>query len=113
MVTTLLMFLIMIVFFYAPLIYIIFLVVKALRKYLKSSDVRKVKNETKISLGEALKAYRTSCKMTQEFVAESIGVSRQSVSKWEQGITDPSTSNLFALAKLFNVSVEELLKDVE
>ena len=51
--------------------------------------------------------------MTQEFVAEAVGVSRQSVSKWEQGISEPSTSNLFALAKLFGVSVEELLKEVE
>lgn len=50
--------------------------------------------------------------MTQEFVAESLGVSRQAVSKWESGTTDPSTSNLLALAKLFNVSVEELLRNV-
>lgn len=42
--------------------------------------------------------------MTQEFVAEVIGVSRQAVSKWENGSSDPSTSNLIALAKLFNVS---------
>ncbi|WP_294647476.1 helix-turn-helix transcriptional regulator, partial [uncultured Faecalibacterium sp.] len=53
------------------------------------------------------------CKMTQEFVAETIGVSRQAVSKWENGTSDPSTSNLFALAKLYGVSVEELLKEVE
>ena len=46
-------------------------------------------------------------------IAEAVGVSRQSVSKWEQGVSDPSTSNLFALAKLFGVSVEELLKEVE
>ena len=65
------------------------------------------------SLGEALKAHRTQCKMTQEFVAETIGVSRQAVSKWENGTSDPSTSNLFALAKLYGVSVEELLKEVE
>ena len=51
--------------------------------------------------------------MTQEFVAESLGVSRQAVSKWENGTTDPSTSNLFSLAKLFGISVEELLKDVK
>ena len=67
----------------------------------------------KRSLGEALKFHRTRCKMTQEFVAETIGVSRQAVSKWEKGDSDPSTSNLFALAKLYGISVEELLKEVE
>lgn len=50
--------------------------------------------------------------MTQEFVAEAIGVSRQAVSKWENGISDPSTSNLIALARLFKISVEELLHEV-
>ena len=59
------------------------------------------------------KVHRTQCKMTQEFVAETIGVSRQAVSKWENGTSDPSTSNLFALAKLYGISVEELLKEVE
>ena len=112
MVKTILMYLAMVVFFYAPTIYIIVLVIKALKKYLNSSDVRK-KSETKASLGEALKAYRTSCKMTQEFVAESIGVSRQAVSKWENGTSEPSTSNLLALAKLFGVSVEEILSKVK
>ena len=47
--------------------------------------------------------------MTQEFVAEALGVSRQAVSKWETGTADPSTSNLLALAKLFGVPAEELL----
>ena len=51
--------------------------------------------------------------MTQEFVAESLGVSRQAVSKWENGGADPSTSNLLALARLFGVSAEELLRSVE
>jgi transcriptional regulator with XRE-family HTH domain len=51
--------------------------------------------------------------MTQEFVAESLGVSRQAVSKWENGISDPSTSNLVAIAKLFGISAEELLKEIE
>ena len=113
MATTILMFLVMIVFFYAPLVYIIILIVKALRKYLKSADVRKEKSETKISLGEALKAYRTNCKMTQEFVAESLGVSRQAVSKWENGTSDPSTSNLLALAKLYGVSADEILSKIK
>ena len=48
--------------------------------------------------------------MTQEFVAEAIGVSRQAVSKWENGSSDPSTSNLIALAKLFNVAPEDLIR---
>lgn len=60
--------------------------------------------------GEVLRAERTRCKMTQEFVAESLGVSRQAVSKWENGVADPSTSNLFALAKLYGVSAEDLLR---
>ena len=111
--TTILMFLVMVVFFYAPSVYIIILSVQALRKYLKSADVRKEKSQTKISLGESLKAYRTNCKMTQEFVAESLGVSRQAVSKWENGTSDPSTSNLLALAKLYGVSAEEILGKIK
>lgn len=42
--------------------------------------------------GEVLKEHRVRCRMTQEFVAESLGVSRQAVSKWETGTADPSTS---------------------
>ena len=82
-------------------------------KYIHSKDVRQEKSVVRKSLGEALKVHRTQCKMTQEFVAETIGVSRQAVSKWENGTSDPSTSNLFALAKLYGISVEELLKEVE
>ena len=89
------------------------LIVRALLKYIHSKDVRQEKSVVRKSLGEALKAHRTHCKMTQEFVAETIGVSRQAVSKWENGTSDPSTSNLFALAKLYGISVEELLKEVE
>lgn len=87
--------------------------IKALRKYNRSGEVRKEKAETRRSLGEVLKEHRLRCQMTQEFVAESLGVSRQAVSKWETGAADPSTSNLLALAKLFGVSAEELLRSVE
>ena len=64
-------------------------------------------------MGEALKEYRTKCKMTQEFVAESLGVSRQAVSKWENGTSDPSTSNLIALAKLYGISAEEISNEIK
>jgi DNA-binding XRE family transcriptional regulator len=89
------------------------LIIRALLKYIKSKDVRKEKAETRISLGDALRQHRTECKMTQEFVAETLGVSRQAVSKWENGTSDPTTSNLIALAKLYGVSAEELLKEIE
>lgn len=113
MATTILVFLVTVVFFYAPFVYIVTLIIKALRKYLNSTNVRNEKKETKISLGEALKTYRTNCKMTQEFVAESLGVSRQAVSKWENGTSDPSTSNLLALSKLYGISAEEILSKIK
>ena len=95
------------------LIYLLILVAKALRKYLKSGEVRKETAAVRKSLGEALKEHRTRCMMTQEFVAEQLGVSRQAVSKWENGTSDPSTSNLLALAKLYEISAEELLREVQ
>lgn len=88
-------------------------IIRALLRYIKSSNIRKEKTIIKKSLGEVLKQHREECKMTQEFVAESIGVSRQAVSKWETGASDPSTSNLLTLAKLFNTTAEELLHEVQ
>ena len=94
-------------------VYLFLLIVKALKKYVNSKEVREEKKVVAKSLGEALKENRIRCQMTQEFVAETIGVSRQSVSKWENGTSDPNTSNLIALAKLYGISAEELLKNVE
>ena len=95
------------------LIYLAVLLIKALRKYLKSEPVRKETAAVRRSLGEALKAHRTECKMTQEFVADHLGVSRQAVSKWETGTSDPSTSNLLALAKLYGIRADELLREIQ
>ena len=92
--------------------YIIVLLIKALKKYLNGSEARKEKIKAKRSLGEAIKEQRIRCNMTQEFVAERLSVSRQAVSKWENGSADPSTSNLLALAKLFGISPEDLLKNI-
>ncbi len=92
--------------------YLLVLIVKALKKYIGSKEVREEKSVIQRSLGEELKAQRLRCKMTQEFVADALGVSRQAVSKWENGAVDPSTSNLLALAKLYGISAEELLKSV-
>ena len=92
---------------------LIVLLIKALRKYLKSGNVRKEQVAVRMSLGEVLKEHRVRCQMTQEFVAEHLGVSRQAVSKWENGTSDPSTSNLLALAGLYGISAEELLKQIQ
>ena len=97
----------------AVTMYVVVLLIKALRKYIRSEPVRKEKAEIARSLGEVLKKRRTACKMTQEFVAETLGVSRQAVSKWESGASDPSTTNLMALAKLFGMTPEELLREME
>ena len=96
---------------WAGLIYLLILLIRALRKYLRGGEARREKAETCRTLGEVLKAHRMRCQMTQEFVAEALGVSRQAVSKWETGTADPSTSNLIALAKLFGVPPEELLRE--
>ena len=116
------------VFFVAPLVlleialvgFLIFIFVKllilvfrALRKYLDSGPQRQEETILRRSLGEVLKEHRMRCSMTQEFVADALGVSRQAVSKWENGTADPSTSNLLKLAKLYGVSPEELLRAVQ
>ncbi len=94
-------------------IYITILLIKALRKYLASGEIRKEQANLCRSLGEALKAHRMEHNMTQEFVAEHLGVSRQAVSKWENGTSDPSTANLLALAKLYGISAADLLREVQ
>ena len=93
-------------------LYLILLVIRALRVYIRSQEVRKEERALRQSLGEVLRALRVENKMTQEFVAQTVGVSRQAVSKWESGVSDPSTSNLIALAKLYHTTVEEILQAV-
>lgn len=100
-------------FIIAVFVYLIYLLIMALRKYLKSEPVRKEKSDMAKSLGELIKRRRMECKMTQEFVADALGVSRQAVSKWESGVSDPSTSNLSALAKLFGTTAEEILRELK
>lgn len=57
-----------------------------------------------------LLALRKINNMTQEEVAEKIGVSRQAVAKWENGLTVPDIYNCVELARLYDVSVDELIQ---
>ena len=103
----------LLIFLIVIFVRLIRLLFKALRKYLNSEPQRQEQQIIRRSLGEVLKEHRIRCAMTQEFVAESLGVSRQAVSKWENGTADPSTSNLLKLAKLFGLSPEELVRAVQ
>ena len=62
-----------------------------------------------MTLGERIKNQRTRAGLSQERVAELVGVSRQSVTKWESGQSAPSTENLFRLAEIFGTTVDMLL----
>ena len=95
------------------LVKLLILVFRALKKYLDGDRNRGEEVILRKSLGEVLKEHRTRCSMTQEFVAEAMGVTRQAVSKWENGTADPSTSNLLKLAKLYDVKAEELIRAVQ
>ena len=61
------------------------------------------------SFPEILKSHRTARHMSQEYLAEQLGVTRQAVSKWESGTSEPSTANLLALSKLYGISLDELV----
>ena len=62
-----------------------------------------------MELYEKLYELRRASGMSQEELAEKLGVSRQAVSKWESGTTQPELSKLIELSKLYSVSVDELL----
>ncbi len=54
--------------------------------------------------------YRKLHKLSQEELAEKIGVSRQAISKWERAEASPDTDNLVLLAEVYGVTLDELLK---
>ena len=62
-----------------------------------------------MELHERIKDNRIRCGLTQEELAEKMEVSRQAVTKWEQGKSAPSTENLFRLADIFGTTVDLLL----
>ena len=97
-----------------PGVLVLVLIVLAIRWFLRQerSDKDPETVAVRRSLGEVLRAHRESCKMTQELVAEKLGVSRQAVSKWEQGKSEPSTTNLVKLARLSGVDPADLLREV-
>ena len=64
-----------------------------------------------MTLGEKIQALRKSHSWSQEQLAERIGVTRQALSKWENGTAIPDTNNVVQLAKLFGVTTDYLLME--
>lgn len=62
-----------------------------------------------MTLGERIKECRKTAGLSQEKVAELVGISRQAVTKWETNQSAPSTENLFKLAEIFGTTVDMLL----
>ena len=63
-----------------------------------------------MEIGKKLKEARMETKLTQEQVAEEIGVSRQSISNWENEKSLPDIISVIKLSDLYNVSLDILLK---
>lgn len=65
-----------------------------------------------MTLAENLQRLRKEQGLSQEEVAQRLYLSRQSVSKWENGGAEPGVDNLIALARLYGVTVDELVGNV-
>lgn len=62
-----------------------------------------------IEIANRLLEYRKKSGLSQEELAEKLNISRQSVSKWERAESSPDTDNLIELAKIYNVTLDDLL----
>lgn len=63
-----------------------------------------------MTLGERLLGYRTNIGMSQEKLAEKIGVSRQTISKWETNQSTPDFDKILPLCEVLGITTEELIK---
>ena len=64
-----------------------------------------------MTLGEKIAKQRKELNYTQEQLADILGVARQSISKWESDIAYPETDKLIELGKMFDCSMDYLLKE--
>lgn len=64
-----------------------------------------------MTIGQKIAILRNSYQFSQEQLASQLEVSRQSVSKWESDISIPEISKIIQLSTLFNVSIDDLLRD--
>lgn len=63
-----------------------------------------------MEVGERLKKRREELELTQEYVAEVLGVSRQTISNWENSRSYPDIERIVKLSDIYELSLDELLK---
>ena len=63
-----------------------------------------------IEIANRLVKLRKENNLSQEALANKLGISRQAVSKWERAEASPDTDNLIMLAKIYHMSLDDLLK---
>ncbi|MCI9365372.1 MAG: helix-turn-helix domain-containing protein [Clostridia bacterium] len=63
-----------------------------------------------MTLGERLLEYRTNAKLSQDALAEKIGVTRQTISKWETDQSTPEFNKILPLCELYGITTDELIK---
>ena len=64
-----------------------------------------------MEIGQKLKEKRTALGLSQEQLAEQLGITRQTVANWEKGKTSPDIASVQKLSALYSVSLDELLKE--
>ena len=64
-----------------------------------------------MTIGEKIAKLRKQAGLSQEAFSEKLGISRQAVSKWENGTAQPTNENLAQIARLFDVTISSLLDD--
>ncbi len=78
---------------------------------LASLSTKRFGMEVRMTFGEKLKEVRRQAGMSQEKLAEKLGVSRQAITKWETNAGIPDIENIMAVSTLFHVSIDELLSN--
>lgn len=64
-----------------------------------------------MNFSEKIYMLRTKARLTQDDMADKFGVSRQTIYKWENGVTYPEVDKIIKISEVFNVSIDYLLKD--
>ena len=82
-----------------------------MRTILSYNEHIKNKEVTNMTFAEKLKSIRKQAGMSQEKLAEKLGVSRQAVTKWETDAGIPDIENIMAISALFDLSIDELLSN--